>query len=158
MPAAKKPAMKTLKLLYIPQKDREGKRVEGQFYHSDAFGMAKVLSMFDMNKDKHDRPLRVAALNVRKKLVDANEAELEDIEVTKEEWDLLKRVADEPESHMKEKMVVGDKEIPMRDQVLQEMLVISALENLHLTMNGKPGLYPDDQPSEEGRPEDEQPV
>ena len=142
--------MPTLALTYVPSKDRKGKVVEGSFYHSDAFGMAKVLSMYDMDKQKHDRSQRVAALNLRKKLADAHDAQLEDIEITEDEHDVLKRLVDEPEAHLKEKMIVDGKEIPMRDQILQDIVVISAIENLHLTMNGKPGLYtgdlvPDDQ-------------
>jgi len=169
MPAAKQPKdetpkdeTRTLALTSKPALDRHGKEVEGHFRHSDAFGMGKLLSLYDMKKDKHDRPLRVAAINVRDKMLDAHTARLDSIELTEHEWDMLKRLVDEPESHLKQNLVVDGKEIPMRDEMLQDMTVAAAIENLHLTMDGKPGLFiatsTPPETAEESRPGGEDPV
>jgi len=124
-----------LPLTYIPSS------TPGQFFHSDAAGVAKLLSLFDFSAERHERTQRIAALRLRKLMLDAHEAQLDMVELADDELDVLRRVLADPKAHLQEAAIIDGRAIPVREGVLRELFVVAAMENLRLVLDEKPGLY-----------------
>ena len=90
---------------------------------------------------------------------EAQEADF--IELDDHQADLLTQILTSPQEHLKDSITIEGKQIPMRDQILEEVAVVAGTESMLCCLQGEPGLYDEPVPTAEDdatQPDDEHPV
>ena len=130
-----------LPLLYIPATDQPE---DDTFYHADAWGLGRLFSIFQYgNRSQQERR---AALRLERKLRDALRARLDAITIDEPQRALLESVLLDPEKYTKAALTTDDgRTVPIRNQILEDRRVITAMEQIGAVLRGEPGIFEGDE-------------
>ena len=115
--------------------------------HSDALALSRVLSIYKFAG--HTKSEKKAALRIRKKVMQAHEAQLSSIDLDDDQEDVLRKVVESPHEHLLETVPQGEKRVDGYKRVLEEPLVIASMISLEMFLDGEASLYEDEAPMRE---------
>jgi hypothetical protein len=121
---------------------KTGEEGAGQYIHSDVYALTRLLGIFDFTVHKSRRD-RTSILRLRKDALEVQEQQQEEdfIDLDADQLEMLKAIFSSPSDHLKSHTTVEGKEIPVRDEILADVFVVSGMENMLRCLNGEPGLY-----------------